>query len=46
MDMGKSCLRFRKLEDLPLDVVAKIVAASSVEDMIAGYEKHHPRTDK
>ena len=43
MDMGKSRLRFRRLDDVPLDVVAKIVAASSVEDMIAGYEKYHPR---
>jgi uncharacterized protein YdhG (YjbR/CyaY superfamily) len=46
MDMGKSCLRFRKLDDLPLEVVAKIVAASSVDDMIAGYEEHHPRRHK
>ena len=45
MDMGKSCLRFKRLDDLPLEVVAKIVAASSVEDMIAGYERFHPRTN-
>ncbi len=38
MDMGKSCLRFRKLDDLPLDVVAKIVAAISMDDLVAGYE--------
>ena len=28
LDMGKSCLRFQKLEDLPLDVVGKSVAAT------------------
>ena len=38
MDMGKSCLRFKKLDDLPLDVVGQIIAATSVQDLIAGYE--------
>lgn len=38
MDMGKSCLRFKRLDDLPLDVVGDIVAATSVDDLIAGYE--------
>ena len=26
LDMGKCCVRFRKLEDLPLDVIGKAVA--------------------
>jgi hypothetical protein len=26
LDMGKSCVRFRKLDDLPLDVIAKAIA--------------------
>ena len=43
LDMGKSCLRFRKLDDLPLDVVGKVVAATSMADLIAGYEKFHPQ---
>ncbi len=38
MDMGKSCVRFKKLEDLPLDVVADSVSATSVEEYIANYE--------
>ena len=38
MDMGKSCLRFKRLDDLPLDVVAQIIAATSVGDLIASYE--------
>jgi hypothetical protein len=28
LDMGKSCIRFRKVEDLPLDVIGKLVAAT------------------
>ena len=38
LDMGKGCLRFNKLEDLPLDVIGEIVAATSVERRIAAEE--------
>jgi Domain of unknown function (DU1801) len=42
-DMGKSCVRFKKLEDLPLDAIGKIIAAAGVEDFIANYEKSRLR---
>ena len=38
MDVGKCCVRFKKLEDLPLEIVGKAVAAMSVEEFIAMYE--------
>lgn len=38
LDMGKSCIRFRKLENLPLDVVGMIAAAQTVEEFIEIYE--------
>jgi hypothetical protein len=38
LDMGKSCLRFRSLEDLPLEAVGRIVAWTSPEKYIARYE--------
>jgi uncharacterized protein YdhG (YjbR/CyaY superfamily) len=38
LDMGKSCIRFKKLEDLPLDVVAKVIAATPVDRFIERYE--------
>lgn len=38
LDMGKSCLRFDRLEDLPLDVIGDIVAATPVERRIAAAE--------
>jgi uncharacterized protein YdhG (YjbR/CyaY superfamily) len=38
LDMGKSCIRFRKLENLPMDVVGKIAAAQTVEEFIEVYE--------
>jgi Domain of unknown function (DU1801) len=42
-DMGKSCVRFRKLEDLPLEAIAKLIASLSVEDYLALYEKSRPK---
>lgn len=38
LDMGKSCVRFKKLEDLPLDVVGNAIARVPVEKLIAMYE--------
>lgn len=38
LDMGKSCVRFKKLDDLPLDVVGEAIARMSVDDFIASYE--------
>lgn len=38
MDIGKSCVRFRTLEDLPLDVVAEAVAAVSLDEFCAMHE--------
>lgn len=39
LDMGKSCLRFRKLEDVPLDVLGEVVASTPPEQFIAQYEQ-------
>jgi hypothetical protein len=38
LNMGKSCIRFRKLDDLALDVLEKIIASTSVKEFIARYE--------
>jgi hypothetical protein len=35
LDMGKSCVRFRKLEDLPLDVIGKAIKKVSPKAYIA-----------
>ena len=39
LDMGKSCVRFKSLADLPLDEIGKFIAAKPVDDFIAQYEK-------
>ena len=38
LDMGKSCVRFRKLDDLPLDLIGEAVARTPASEYIAAYE--------
>lgn len=38
LNMGKSCVRFKKIEDIPLDVVADAVARAPVKEFLAVYE--------
>ncbi len=38
LDMGKSCVRFKKVEDLALDVIAKVIRAETAKKFIAYYE--------
>jgi uncharacterized protein YdhG (YjbR/CyaY superfamily) len=35
LDMGKSCVRFRSLDDLPLDVIGDTIAATTLEQFLA-----------
>lgn len=39
MDMGKSCVRFRKLDDLPVELIGQAVARTPVEKFIRLYEE-------
>lgn len=38
LDMGKSCVRFKKLEHLPLDLIGEAIARTPVEDFIGNVE--------
>ena len=38
MDLGKVCLRFKRLDDLPLDAIGAFVAATPPEALIARHE--------
>ncbi|UJR82065.1 DUF1801 domain-containing protein [Sandaracinus amylolyticus] len=42
LDMGKSCLRFRSLDALPLDVIRDTVRRITVDGYIARYEASRP----
>ena len=39
LDMGKACVRFGKLEDLPLDVIGQVIARTPAAAYIARVEK-------
>jgi hypothetical protein len=39
LDMGKSCIRFKKLDDLPLEALGRIIASVPPEKYIARYEE-------
>lgn len=43
LDLGKSCLRFKRLEDLDLDLVAEVVASTPVERYLERYEGRRAR---
>jgi hypothetical protein len=38
LDMGKSCVRFKKIDDIPLTLIAKLMKKISVKDWINTYE--------
>jgi hypothetical protein len=46
LDMGKACIRFKKIEDVPLDVIGEAVARVPVEAYIEHYEANVKRTGK
>lgn len=38
LDFGKSCVRFKRLEDLPLEALAALIASTPVETFVAEHE--------
>ena len=38
LDMGKSCVRFRKLNDLPLDLVGETIAKTPIDEFLEIYK--------
>ena len=38
LDMGKSCVRFKRLEDIPIDLVGEAIARTTVDEFIERYE--------
>lgn len=39
LDMGKSCVRFRTLDDLPLELISETIGAIDLDSFIATYER-------
>lgn len=38
LDMGKGCIRFKKMDQIPFDLIAELAGKISVEDWIECYE--------
>ena len=39
LDMGKSCIRFKKMTDIPFELIGELMTKISVESWIETYEK-------
>jgi len=46
LDMGKSCVRFKRLEDVPLEVVGKAIAGVPVKKFLERYEAERAAAGK
>ena len=42
-DVGKSCVRFRKLEDLPLELIGRSIASVPLDEFVAAGTRLHTR---
>ena len=43
LDMSKSCIRFKKMDDIPFDLIAELCSKMNPNDWIKLYEKHLKR---
>ncbi len=43
LDMGKSCVRFKKVADIPYDLIGQLVQRMTVEDWVGVYEESFKR---
>lgn len=43
LDMGKSCIRFKKMDDIPFELIAELSKKMTVEDWISIYESNFKR---
>ena len=43
LDMGKSCIRFKKMENIPFDLIGDLVKKMTVKNWINIYEKNLKR---
>ncbi|HRK06032.1 MAG TPA: DUF1801 domain-containing protein [Chlorobiota bacterium] len=42
LDMGKSCIRFKKLDAIPFDLIGELMERISVLDYVEAYERNLP----
>lgn len=42
LDMGKSCIRFKKIDEIPYDLIGELASKMTPQDWIKMYEKFKP----
>jgi hypothetical protein len=43
LDMGKSCIRFKNFEDIPVKLIGELAQKMSVDNYVAVYEKNYKK---
>jgi hypothetical protein len=43
LDMGKSCIRFKKMNDIPYKLLGELVTKMTVKDWVSLYEENYKR---
>jgi hypothetical protein len=43
LDMGKSCIRFKKPEQIPFELIGELASKMTVKEWIALYEKNYKK---
>ncbi|WP_300672874.1 DUF1801 domain-containing protein [Soonwooa sp.] len=43
LDMGKSCIRFKKMDDIPLELIGELCTKMTPQDWISFYETNYKR---
>lgn len=46
LDMGKSCVRFKKMDQIPFKLIGELMKKMSAKDWIAMYEKNYLKSKK
>jgi hypothetical protein len=46
LDMGKSCIRFKRFDDIPYELIGQLCKKMSLKDWIQCYETMLNRTQK
>ena len=44
LGMGKACVRFKELDDLPLELIGRVIARTTVSEFIEQYEASRRKT--
>lgn len=43
VDAGKGCLRFKKINEIPMDLIAELAASTTLADYVQQYAAFDPR---